>query len=706
MTLTYAQARALLEGQRRAVMVEFFTMTDEVVLFKVTADDTEPEVVRLPLDQAALRRFVLTTFGHAGGVREMVSMGLEDLWHAHDNLVEPLSRWTDPDDLVILVPHGLLHYLPLHALRVDGGHLIDRNPVSYAPSASVLAACRNRRNRNAGAAVFGDPRGDLPQARVRAEEPADQHQRDRRLDEEPERQQAHHRRDPPGRNRVVQRPSDRPQPQGQRQRRQEGRDPGPVPPVEPDQPRTQDHGDREQHSPGHVGRVGARRDEPVDLGQEDDAERDGQDHQPWCHPKLHAFASYTPPAKGNCTPEGRPATIPRRLLLLGGTAVRTRLLLGVAVLVAALAPPLTANAAVARELIPEASDEFNGSALDTAKWRRGIWYKVSGNEQDGGAFRPENVTVSGGNLVISARTEDFGGRHHTYGAVESLFDVPGDNTYVEVRAKVLDRRANVLSAIWMQSSPLSVANNPNPEIDIHETFSYRRMVSTLHRWVVKPGTAEQHVGDGDKRVDFGVEDNSAGFHTYGLRRQYGILTFFQDGRPGWTVTPDDPAYSSLARHLVLSLEGHLGKPDEQYLPANFLIDYVRTYREPNPSGQADNRVTSWLKSDPAAGGGSACSDRQILLARGRYAWQVYNDTAAEQSHTWPKPGYREIDLDAGTYTWTECVTQQNGSYAQTSTLKRANSSLPAAQVAGPKLELDAGRTVQFGSTLRWLVKRS
>lgn len=388
--------------------------------------------------------------------------------------------------------------------------------------------------------------------------------------------------------------------------------------------------------------------------------------------------------------------------------MRSRLLIGVAVLVAVQAPPLTAAgaaAAVARELIPAASDEFNGSALDTAKWRKGIWYKVSGNEQDGGAFRPENVTVSGGNLVISAKTEDFGGRHHTYGAVESLFEVPGDNTYVEVRAKLLDSRANVLSAIWMQSSPLSVANNPNPEIDIHESFSSRRMVSTLHRWV-KSATKEEHFGDGDERVDFGIADNSTGFHTYGLRRQYGILTFFQDGRPGWTVTPNDPAYSSLARHMVLSLEGHLITPNEQYLPATFQIDYVRSYRETFNAVPADNRVKSWLKSDPVAGGGSACKEEEILLSRGHYAWRAYaepNDTSAEQSHM--VRGYREIDLDAGTYIWTECVKQENGFYSQSSTLKRKDSSLPAAQLAGPGFRLTTGQAVTFGSTLRWMTKR-
>ena len=40
---------------------------------------------------------------------------------------------------LIIVPHGPLHYLPFQALRLDGKYLIQRNPMSIAPSISVAA---------------------------------------------------------------------------------------------------------------------------------------------------------------------------------------------------------------------------------------------------------------------------------------------------------------------------------------------------------------------------------------------------------------------------------------------------------------------------------------------------------------------------------------------------------------------------------------
>ena len=116
---------------------------------------------------------------------------------------------------------------------------------------------------------------------------------------------------------------------------------------------------------------------------------------------------------------------------------------------------------------------------------KGLWYDTSGVL----AFRQENIAVSGGNLAPdreegSVQRED----RYTFGAVESLFDVPGVNSYVEIRAKALHRNANVLSAIWLQSSPLTTANNPNPEMDIQETFNYDGMVSTLHTWAIDPAS--------------------------------------------------------------------------------------------------------------------------------------------------------------------------------------------------------------------------
>jgi beta-glucanase (GH16 family) len=229
--------------------------------------------------------------------------------------------------------------------------------------------------------------------------------------------------------------------------------------------------------------------------------------------------------------------------------------------------------------VAAASDEFDGNALDGAKWKMGLWYATSGVL----AFRSENVTVAGGQLILAARREAFQGSAYTAAAVESHFDVPGADSYVEIRAKALDRQANVLSAIWMQSSPLTVAANPNPEIDIQETFDYHGVVSTLHTWGIDPDrpapvTAEEYIHAQTPPHEFGTGvDVSADFHVYGLERRDGKLRIYFDGRLAWEVVPPDPSFVNMPRHVVLSLEGHLGDPVPAHLPKDFRVDYVRTY---------------------------------------------------------------------------------------------------------------------------------
>jgi len=162
-------------AERRILLVEYFTTEDKIYIFGVRADFEEPDVVTQLLNQAELSRFVRSNFGQNNRVREFIDMGLEELWHGYNYLVEPITRWAAPEDIVYLVPHGLLHYLPLHALQIEGQHLIERNPVLYCPSASVLQYCQAKRKTNANgilarqtAAIFGDSRENLPHARDEA----------------------------------------------------------------------------------------------------------------------------------------------------------------------------------------------------------------------------------------------------------------------------------------------------------------------------------------------------------------------------------------------------------------------------------------------------------------------------------------------------------------------------------------------------------
>ena len=53
-------------------------------------------------------------------------------------LTEPLGPYLGPDDLIMLIPHRILHSFPIHALPLGGQPLLVHHPVSYAPSCGLL----------------------------------------------------------------------------------------------------------------------------------------------------------------------------------------------------------------------------------------------------------------------------------------------------------------------------------------------------------------------------------------------------------------------------------------------------------------------------------------------------------------------------------------------------------------------------------------
>ena len=62
----------------------------------------------------------------------------------YTELIAPLAGWLKPGVPLAIVPHGVLHHVPFHALFDGQNYLLDRFEVSYAPSATVLALCQQR----------------------------------------------------------------------------------------------------------------------------------------------------------------------------------------------------------------------------------------------------------------------------------------------------------------------------------------------------------------------------------------------------------------------------------------------------------------------------------------------------------------------------------------------------------------------------------
>jgi CHAT domain-containing protein len=87
----------------------------------------------------------------------------------YQELLAPLRQFLDADHLVF-VPHGLLHYVPFHALHDGLFYVVDRHSVSYAPSAAVYALCQGKEANTAGdSLLLGIPDTQAPSIRAEVE---------------------------------------------------------------------------------------------------------------------------------------------------------------------------------------------------------------------------------------------------------------------------------------------------------------------------------------------------------------------------------------------------------------------------------------------------------------------------------------------------------------------------------------------------------
>jgi CHAT domain-containing protein len=84
------------------------------------------------------------------------------LGELYNELVAPVRAQLGAGHLVV-VPHGLLHYLPFHALHDGEKFLMDSYTISYAPSAAVYALChRPSEGSGGGSLVLGLPDAQAP----------------------------------------------------------------------------------------------------------------------------------------------------------------------------------------------------------------------------------------------------------------------------------------------------------------------------------------------------------------------------------------------------------------------------------------------------------------------------------------------------------------------------------------------------------------
>ncbi|MFY9470025.1 MAG: family 16 glycosylhydrolase [Solirubrobacterales bacterium] len=219
-------------------------------------------------------------------------------------------------------------------------------------------------------------------------------------------------------------------------------------------------------------------------------------------------------------------------------------------------------------------DEFNGSALDESKWSA---LRGDARWEYGSPFNPSiedafytknNVTVNGGNLVMTLKKEAAGGYPYSSGMVQSGQDFGFRYGFIEARTYA-PKCAGCWPAFWMLDLPLD--DHWPPEIDIFEYFdSLNDPMAYFNYHYEQNGHKQTGVAPyGDWGGDL------SGWHTFGLDWSAGKLQTYIDGRAG-------PSYASstlitkVSNYILFNFA--LEKGDAPPTGRQFLVDYVRVWQ--------------------------------------------------------------------------------------------------------------------------------
>ncbi|WOD20095.1 CHAT domain-containing protein [Paraburkholderia kirstenboschensis] len=132
-------------------IVEFHSLEKSLVVWVVRRDGLTGHT--LPISRADLSAAV-TDLRNAIVRRSTAALTYGDKFNAL--LIGPLGL--RPNERLIIVPHGALHYLPFQAFHDASGFLIERHAIALEPSASIAVQLAQRQQRIASNLVaFGNP---------------------------------------------------------------------------------------------------------------------------------------------------------------------------------------------------------------------------------------------------------------------------------------------------------------------------------------------------------------------------------------------------------------------------------------------------------------------------------------------------------------------------------------------------------------------
>jgi beta-glucanase (GH16 family) len=219
------------------------------------------------------------------------------------------------------------------------------------------------------------------------------------------------------------------------------------------------------------------------------------------------------------------------------------------------------------------ADDFNGTAVDTAKWAFIHDSDITGHAA---SWNDAACTVSGGSLHITAQVID--------GVVSSCAlwtqgkEAIPPYGYWEVRARI-----PAASGTWPAFWSLAYDRMADPslegwEIDTMEAIDHAPADQRAISWNLHIPTASG--GDDDReQIGLGAE-MYGGYHTYATSWSPGLLVWYVDGVERFRVADSKVPSMSQVAIIQMALGGMSGWLDTSQLPQTMDVDYIYIYAGP------------------------------------------------------------------------------------------------------------------------------
>ncbi|MBB5874482.1 beta-glucanase (GH16 family) [Allocatelliglobosispora scoriae] len=287
------------------------------------------------------------------------------------------------------------------------------------------------------------------------------------------------------------------------------------------------------------------------------------------------------------------------------------------------------------------NDDFNGTAVDTAKWNFRTDVKAFS------AQRPENVTVAGGLMSINLKQEAYAGKSFTGGGLISKQALRYG--YYETRAKINDG-VGWHSSYWLMAGDGSTTFGPERRTEIDgfeiDSKSSPTALNTNHSGV--------HAWNGTSTIDayhpgstYNTGLDLRQWHVYGIDWSETSVKFLIDGVLKYTAPYTPAQWTHDYTNIWLTSIGYGTSPDPAFLPTAVQFDYIKYWQRDyyldndGPAAYGYSETGTWLAStlngwnytSPSRyaachSAGNTATWRPNLGAAGNYEVFVYKIAAA------------------------------------------------------------------------------